>query len=79
VGKINDDTLLGLSGAANYLGCSEAAVLNHANSGGIKCTRDSSGKRLFSIGDLKAYCRANRIGNVGRLQTNDARNTRWPS
>ena len=66
VREINDEQLVGLSGAANFLSCSEAAVLNRANSGAIKCTRDSSGKRIFRVADLKAYRRANRIGNQNR-------------
>jgi hypothetical protein len=74
-----DDTVFGLSAAANFLDCAEATVLNHANAGRLVCTRDSSGKRLFALRDLAKFKRSNRIRGNRRLPANDARNTRWPS
>jgi hypothetical protein len=70
VGKIRTTTkddsqkIFGLSGAASFLQCAEGTVLNHANSGRLRHIRDSSGKRLFSLADLRKFKRSNQIGNV---------------
>jgi hypothetical protein len=66
VRKTKDDqvTVFGLSGAAAFLQCAEGTVLNAANAGRLAHIRDSSGKRLFTLAELKKFKRANRIGNV---------------
>jgi hypothetical protein len=79
--KVDDTTtkVFGLSGAANFLGCDGRTVSTHADAGRLPCTRDSSGKRLFTLADLQKFKRTTRIGNQRRLPANDARNTRWPA
>ncbi len=64
--KSNDDqvTIFGVSGAAAFLQCAEGSVLNAANAGRLAHIRDSSGKRLFTLADLRQFKRTNRIGNM---------------
>lgn len=62
-----EDQVFGLSGAANYLGCDGRTVATHADAGRLPCMRDSSGKRLFTLGDLQKYKRSHRIGNQRRV------------
>jgi excisionase family DNA binding protein len=61
-----DETIFGLSGAANYLGCDGRTVREYADAQRLSCTRDSSGKRLFRLADLQEFKRNNRIGNQRR-------------
>jgi hypothetical protein len=65
--KINDEAkVFGLSGAASFLNCDYRTVLKHADALRLPCTRDSSGKRLFTLADLQHFKNNNRIGNQGR-------------
>jgi hypothetical protein len=61
-----DVQLLGLSGAAGFLGCDGRTVSRHADARRLPCVRDSSGKRLFKRSDLKKFKRTHRIGNQCR-------------
>ena len=74
-----DDAVYGISAAANYLGCAEATVLNHANAGRLACKRDSSGKRLFAQSELTRFKRANVIRGNRRTPPIEARTARSAS
>jgi hypothetical protein len=56
----------GLSRAAIILECEGGTVKRYADAGKLPHIRDSSGKRLFAIADLRAFKRNNRIGNQRR-------------
>jgi excisionase family DNA binding protein len=75
VTKKVDAIVYGLSGAANFLGCAEETVQKHADAGRLRCTRDSSNKRLFKHADLEAFQRSNQLRGNRRLPPNDARNS----
>jgi hypothetical protein len=60
--KTNDEVkVFGLSGAAQFLQCCQGTVLNYANQGRLAHVRDSSGKRLFKLADLRKLKQANQI------------------
>jgi hypothetical protein len=64
IAKTKDESqIFGLSAAARFLNCAEGTVVNHTNAGRLACIRDTNGRRLFTLADLRKYKRTNRIGN----------------
>jgi excisionase family DNA binding protein len=66
ISRIKDEKVFGLSGAASYLGCAEETVVKHANAGRLAHTRDTSGKRLFTLADLQTFKQSKVIENNRR-------------
>jgi len=58
--KSSTAAFLGISRAAQALRVSEPTVRNAADRGRLPCIRDSAGRRLFRIEDLRAYQRRRR-------------------
>jgi len=54
----SNGNLIGVSDAARMLELAEPTVRLAANKGRIACVRDSAGRRLFRLADLRAYKRA---------------------
>jgi hypothetical protein len=75
VTRKDESIVFGLSAAANFLECAEGTVVNHANAGRLPHTRDSSGKRLFTLSELRKFKRSNQLGSNRRLP-GDARSVR---
>jgi len=51
-----DDTFkYGISAAASFLECAESTVQRHADARRLKCKRDATGRRLFSLATLRAF------------------------
>jgi hypothetical protein len=68
VSKTNTPKYCGLSGAANFLGCDPRAVRRHSDAGRLPCVRDATGKRLFTISNLRRFMRKYHVGNRCRPQ-----------
>jgi hypothetical protein len=76
VGKIStskkDDKFeYGISAAASFLECAESTVQRHADARRLKCKRDPSGRRLFSLSILRKFKDANGIRTSRRIPTED--------
>jgi excisionase family DNA binding protein len=69
--NINDD-LLGTSGAASILQCSEATIRKHADTGRLPCIRDSSNKRLFKRTAVEAYKRKHPVSQSHQYRDTSA-------
>ena len=54
---MNTNELISVSNAARMLNAAEPTVRLAADRGRLRCVRDSAGRRLFSLRDLKKYRR----------------------
>lgn len=58
----NDESrLFGLSGAAAFLQCAQNTVLNHCARGTLAHMRDDTGRRIFTLAELRKFKRSGKI------------------
>lgn len=70
--NIKDDKFeYGISAAASFLECAESTVQRHADARRLKCKRDATGRRLFSLSILRKFKEANGIRTSRRIPTGD--------
>jgi hypothetical protein len=67
----DDKFVYGISAAASFLECAESTVQRHADARRLKCKRDASGRRLFSLSVLRAFKESGTLRGWRRIPAED--------